>query len=82
MELSAEADLSPAGKKPPKGVLNWVAQPAPGQEPLKFEVRGRLGGVNYGEFSAPWLLLSGRKACKGVLNWVAQPAPGQEPLRF
>jgi hypothetical protein len=29
-----------SGRKPPKGVLNWVAQPKPGQEPLKFEVRG------------------------------------------
>mmetsp|Transcript_9586 Transcript_9586/g.20421 ORF Transcript_9586/g.20421 Transcript_9586/m.20421 type:complete len:801 (+) Transcript_9586:112-2514(+) len=39
VELSAEADLQPAGKKPPKGILNWVAQPRPGQEPLKIEVR-------------------------------------------
>lgn len=28
-----------AGKKPPKGVLNWVAQPRPGQEPTTCEVR-------------------------------------------
>ena len=37
-EVVVEADLAPAGKKPPKGVMNWVAQPAPGQEPLKIEV--------------------------------------------
>ena len=44
VELTAEADLNAAGKKPPKGVLNWVAQPTPGQEPLKFEVRVGVGG--------------------------------------
>ena len=27
------------GKKPPKGVLNWVGQPAPGVEPPRFEAR-------------------------------------------
>jgi len=26
-------------KKPPKGVLNWVAQPAPGVDPPRFEAR-------------------------------------------
>ena len=26
-------------KKPPKGVLNWVGQPVPGQEPPRFEAR-------------------------------------------
>lgn len=25
--------------KPPKGVLNWVGQPAPGQSPPTFEAR-------------------------------------------
>ncbi|KAL6761426.1 tRNA synthetases class I, catalytic domain-containing protein [Haematococcus lacustris] len=40
VEVQVEADLSPPGtKKPPKGVLNWVAQPRPGQEPLKLEAR-------------------------------------------
>jgi len=38
-EVVVDADLSPAGKKPPKGVMNWVAQPKPGQEPLRFEAR-------------------------------------------
>uniref|UniRef100_A0A7S0R5T3 glutamine--tRNA ligase n=2 Tax=Chlamydomonas leiostraca TaxID=1034604 RepID=A0A7S0R5T3_9CHLO len=37
-EVAVEADLAPTGK-PPKGVLNWVAQPKPGQEPLRFEAR-------------------------------------------
>ena len=27
------------GERPPKGVLNWVGQPAPGLEPLRFEAR-------------------------------------------
>ncbi|GAX82347.1 hypothetical protein CEUSTIGMA_g9776.t1 [Chlamydomonas eustigma] len=39
VELQVEADLAPAGKKPPKGVLNWVAQPTPGQEPPTAEAR-------------------------------------------
>ena len=39
VEVQAEADLAPAGKKPPKGILNWVAQPTPGQEPERAEVR-------------------------------------------
>jgi len=45
VELQAEADLAPAGKKPPKGILNWVAQPKQGQEPTRAEVReeGDLG---------------------------------------
>eukprot|EP00878_Enallax_costatus_P027531 GHUV01029655.1.p1 GENE.GHUV01029655.1~~GHUV01029655.1.p1 ORF type:complete len:535 (+),score=80.18 GHUV01029655.1:1463-3067(+) len=41
-EVQAEADLdfiAGGGKKPPKGVLNWVAQPAPGQDPERAEVR-------------------------------------------
>jgi hypothetical protein len=39
-EVQAEADLDFAagGRKPPKGVLNWVGQPAPGQEPEEAEV--------------------------------------------
>jgi hypothetical protein len=38
--LTAEADLSYAasGRKPPKGVLNWVGQPAAGKEPESAEV--------------------------------------------
>eukprot|EP00798_Chlamydomonas_sp_ICE-L_P030329 gene30329-35322_t len=39
VELTADADLNPGDKKPPKGVLNWVAQPKPGVEPLKLECR-------------------------------------------
>lgn len=41
-EVQAEADLefqAGSGKKPPKGVLNWVAQPTPGQDPERAEVR-------------------------------------------
>ncbi|KAF6264766.1 tRNA synthetases class I, catalytic domain-containing protein [Scenedesmus sp. NREL 46B-D3] len=41
-EVQAEADLgfvAGGGKKPPKGVLNWVAQPAPGRDPERAEVR-------------------------------------------
>lgn len=38
VELQAEADLAPAGKKPPKGILNWVSQSRPGQEPARAEV--------------------------------------------
>lgn len=38
-EVQAEAELAPSGKKPPKGVLNWVAQPKPGQDPPKAEAR-------------------------------------------
>ena len=38
-EVQAEYDADFAGKKPPKGVLNWVGQPSPGQEPPRFEAR-------------------------------------------
>ncbi|KAG2447630.1 hypothetical protein HYH02_007548 [Chlamydomonas schloesseri] len=40
-ELTAtyDPDHYTAGKKPPKGVLNWVAQPQPGVEPPTFEAR-------------------------------------------
>lgn len=41
-EVQAEADLEFAkgssGRKPPKGVLNWVGQPQPGQDPEQAEV--------------------------------------------
>ena len=37
IEIRAEYDPSKTTK--PKGVLHWVAQPAPGVEPLKVEVR-------------------------------------------
>ena len=47
MELEAEVDLNhhASGKKPPKGVLNWVAAPGPGKEPEKAEVGGGLKGL-------------------------------------
>ncbi|KAI3933504.1 hypothetical protein MKX01_022083 [Papaver californicum] len=37
MEIRAECDLSKNTK--PKGVLHWVAQPSPGVDPLRVEVR-------------------------------------------
>ncbi|KAL4447374.1 hypothetical protein ABPG77_007407 [Micractinium sp. CCAP 211/92] len=37
VQATYEADLT--AKKPPKGVLNWVGQPAPGKEPPTFEAR-------------------------------------------
>ncbi|WVZ96810.1 hypothetical protein U9M48_042399 [Paspalum notatum var. saurae] len=37
VEIQAEYDPSKATK--PKGVLHWVAEPSPGAEPLKVEVR-------------------------------------------
>ncbi len=39
VEVRATYDPDFAGKKPPKGVLNWVGQPAPGKEPPTFEAR-------------------------------------------
>lgn len=74
VELTAEADLGYAtsGRKPPKGVLNWVGQPAPGQEPEQAEVRGGGGGL--GEAG-----LGSRQQVKSVLYWVGQLAPGQGP---
>ena len=39
VEVQAEYDPDFKGKKPPKGVLNWVGQPAPGREPPTFEAR-------------------------------------------
>ena len=59
VELQAEADLAPAGKKPPKGILNWVAQPKPGQEPIKAEVRA--GGRGAGD---------GREGDQGMGEWL------------
>jgi glutaminyl-tRNA synthetase len=39
-EVQAEADLefAQSGRKPPKGVLNWVGQAKPGQDPQQAEV--------------------------------------------
>ena len=40
LEVQATYDPDYAAKgKPPKGVLNWVGQPAPGQEPPRLEAR-------------------------------------------
>ncbi|GIL78897.1 hypothetical protein Vretimale_110 [Volvox reticuliferus] len=39
LAVTYDAEHYTAGRKPPKGVLNWVSQPAPGQEPPKFEAR-------------------------------------------
>ena len=38
-EVTVEKDASYEGKKPPKGVIHWVAQPKPGQDPEPMEVR-------------------------------------------
>lgn len=38
-EVQAEFHPLVAGEKPPKGVLSWVGQPAPGQDPPAFEAR-------------------------------------------
>jgi hypothetical protein len=37
VQATYEPDLT--AKKPPKGVLNWVGQPAPGRTPPTFEAR-------------------------------------------
>ncbi|GAB4821823.1 hypothetical protein N2152v2_008869 [Parachlorella kessleri] len=37
--VEVQAQVEKDFKKPPKGVLNWVAQPRPGQEPPSFEAR-------------------------------------------
>ncbi|KAL6782008.1 TSQ1 [Auxenochlorella protothecoides x Auxenochlorella symbiontica] len=39
LEATYERDFRGEGRKPPKGVLNWVAQPKPGVEPPSFEAR-------------------------------------------
>ena len=38
-EVQATCERQLAGRKPPKGVLNWVGQPAPGTDPPRFEAR-------------------------------------------
>jgi glutaminyl-tRNA synthetase len=38
-EIRVTYDADFAGKKPPKGVLNWVGQPSPGATPPRFEAR-------------------------------------------
>lgn len=37
--LEIRAEYDPSKKSKPKGVLHWVADPSPGAEPLKVEVR-------------------------------------------
>ncbi|KAG2491132.1 hypothetical protein HYH03_010575 [Edaphochlamys debaryana] len=39
LQATYDKDHYTAGKKPPKGVLNWVSQPRPGVEPPTFEAR-------------------------------------------
>ena len=39
VEAEYHPDFMKEGRKPPKGVLNWVGQPAPGQTPPLFEAR-------------------------------------------
>lgn len=43
VRVEYDAEYAQRGVKPPKGVVNWVAQPAPGQDPPVFE--GRLYDV-------------------------------------
>ena len=38
LEVEVEYTRDYKGQKPPKGVLNWVAQPSPGQDPQLMEV--------------------------------------------
>ncbi|KAE8653772.1 Glutamine--tRNA ligase [Hibiscus syriacus] len=37
--LEIRAEYDPSKKSKPKGVLHWVAEPSPGSDPLKVEVR-------------------------------------------
>ncbi|XVF44185.1 hypothetical protein PTKIN_Ptkin02bG0100800 [Pterospermum kingtungense] len=37
--LEIQAEYDPSKKSKPKGVLHWVAEPSPGADPLKVEVR-------------------------------------------
>ncbi|KAG4202205.1 hypothetical protein ERO13_A05G321600v2 [Gossypium hirsutum] len=37
--LEIRAEYDPSKKSKPKGVLHWVAEPSPGSDPLKIEVR-------------------------------------------
>ena len=39
VEVQATCERELGGRKPPKGVLNWVGQPSPGSEPPRFEAR-------------------------------------------
>ncbi|KAL3147384.1 hypothetical protein ABBQ32_002862 [Trebouxia sp. C0010 RCD-2024] len=39
LEVHAEGRKVKDDEKPPKGVLHWVGQPQPGQEPCRFEAR-------------------------------------------
>lgn len=37
--MHVEGRLVQEGEKPPKGVVHWVGQPTPGQQPARFEAR-------------------------------------------
>jgi glutaminyl-tRNA synthetase len=39
LQATCERDYLESGRKPPKGVLNWVARPKPGMEPPVCEAR-------------------------------------------
>lgn len=55
VEVHATYDPDFAGKKPPKGVLNWVGQTGPGKDPAIFEAR--LYGTLFksASLTADWL---------------------------
>ena len=55
VELQATYDPDFAEKKPPKGVLNWVGQPAPGKEPPTFEARLYETLFKSANLTADWL---------------------------
>eukprot|EP00884_Botryococcus_braunii_P000839 jgi/Botrbrau1/10756/Bobra.180_2s0021.1 len=55
-----QADFKPLtpGEKPPKGVLNWVAQPQPGQDPPHMEARlydTLFKSASVGDLGDAWL---------------------------
>lgn len=39
LECSYDSEFHTSGKKPPKGVLNWISQPWNGPMPIKIEAR-------------------------------------------
>ena len=66
---AVHVEYEPALKgKPPKGVVNWVARPAPGKEPMRAEARLYADAV-----SSPELLRPCPAAC--VLRAVVAACP-------
>jgi hypothetical protein len=47
-EVVVDYDAEYAAGKTPKGVLNWIAQPKPGQEPARAEARLYADNVRFG----------------------------------